>query len=119
MLIHSLSFLNPQGRQRLCEIRHFEAFCDSLGFGQGLAMWELLIGSLEGRTRLLGRTPQVGHNGIFPPGMSASEPVLSDEEIWSIVLFIRHLPPAGSQGEPAMYNGDSCDPKSQKPPEGH
>jgi S-disulfanyl-L-cysteine oxidoreductase SoxD len=66
-----------------------------------------------------GQLKWVIDNGIFPSGMPASEHVLSDEEIWSIVLFIRHLPPAGSQGEPPMYSGDSCDPKSQKPPEGH
>ena len=29
---------------------------------------------------------------------------LSDEEIWSIVIYLRHLPAAGSAGEPEMYN---------------
>lgn len=41
--------------------------------------------------------------GIFPSGMPASKGMLSDEEIWSIVVFLRHLPPAGSQGEPQFY----------------
>jgi hypothetical protein len=31
---------------------------------------------------------------------------LSDDEIWQLVLFIRHLPPAGSLGEPRAYTGD-------------
>jgi mono/diheme cytochrome c family protein len=44
-------------------------------------------------------------NGIFPSGMPASKGVLTEEEIWSVVLYIRHLPPAGSLGEPAMYSG--------------
>jgi hypothetical protein len=35
--------------------------------------------------------------------MPASKGVLSDDEQWAIVLFIRHLPAAGSLGEPAMY----------------
>jgi cytochrome c len=41
--------------------------------------------------------------GIWPSGMPGSKNMLSDEEIWSIVLYIRHLPPAGSLGEPEMY----------------
>ena len=45
-------------------------------------------------------------NGIFPTGMPASKGILTDNEIWSIVVYIRHLPPAGSLGEPAMYSGD-------------
>jgi len=41
--------------------------------------------------------------GIRPSGMPGSRGILSDEEIWSIVQFLRHLPPAGSLGEPEMY----------------
>lgn len=43
-------------------------------------------------------------NGISPSGMPASKGILTDEEMWSIVLYIRHLPPAGSLGEPRMYS---------------
>jgi mono/diheme cytochrome c family protein len=43
-------------------------------------------------------------NGLSPSGMPASKGTLSDEEIWSIVHFIRHLPPAGSLGEPEIYS---------------
>ena len=43
-------------------------------------------------------------NGISPSGMPGSKGVLGDDELWSIVIFIRHLPPAGSQGEPEMYS---------------
>ena len=43
-------------------------------------------------------------NGLAPSGMPASKGTLSDEEIWSIVHYLRHLPPAGSLGEPEMYN---------------
>jgi mono/diheme cytochrome c family protein len=42
--------------------------------------------------------------GIWPSGMPGSKGTLSDEEVWSIVTFLRHLPPAGSQGEPEMYS---------------
>lgn len=42
-------------------------------------------------------------NGIKPSGMPSSRGTLSDDELWSIVIFLRHLPPAGSQGTPSMY----------------
>lgn len=42
-------------------------------------------------------------NGLYPSGMPAARGILSDQEIWRIVLYIRHLPPAGSLGEPPMY----------------
>lgn len=44
-------------------------------------------------------------NGISPSGMPASKDVFHDEEIWQIVLYIRHLPPKGSLGEPQVYGG--------------
>jgi mono/diheme cytochrome c family protein len=42
--------------------------------------------------------------GIRPSGMPGSKGVLSDDEIWSIIYYLRHLPPAGSLGEPPMYS---------------
>ncbi len=42
-------------------------------------------------------------NGIWPSGMPGSRGTLSDDELWSIVAYLRHLPPAGSQGVPDMY----------------
>lgn len=44
-------------------------------------------------------------NGISPSGMPASKSVFRDEEIWGLVLYIRHLPPKGSLGEPEVYGG--------------
>lgn len=43
-------------------------------------------------------------NGIWPSGMPGSRGTLSDDEIWSIVVYLRNLPPAGSAGEPEMYS---------------
>ena len=51
-----------------------------------------------------GQLKWVIDNGIWPSGMPGSRGTLSDEEIWSIVLYLRHLPPAGSVGEPEMYS---------------
>ena len=44
-------------------------------------------------------------NGISPSGMPASKDIFRDEEIWQLVLYIRHLPPKGSLGEPHVYGG--------------
>jgi mono/diheme cytochrome c family protein len=43
-------------------------------------------------------------NGLWPSGMPGSKGTLSDDELWSIVVYLRHLPPAGSAGTPDMYN---------------
>lgn len=50
-----------------------------------------------------GQLKWVIDNGVAPSGMPASKNILSDEEQWQIVIFLRHLPPAGSLGEPEMY----------------
>jgi mono/diheme cytochrome c family protein len=42
-------------------------------------------------------------NGISPSGMPGSKGTLSDDELWSIIVYLRHLPPSGSQGVPDMY----------------
>jgi mono/diheme cytochrome c family protein len=41
--------------------------------------------------------------GVRPSGMPGSKGMLSDDEIWSLIRYVRHLPPAGSLGEPEMY----------------
>jgi len=46
-------------------------------------------------------------NGISPSGMPASKDMFRDEEIWQLVLYIRHLPPKGSLGEPQVYGGEA------------
>ena len=50
-----------------------------------------------------GQLKWVIDNGVAPSGMPASKGTLSDDEQWSIVIYLRHLPPAGSLGEPAIY----------------
>jgi mono/diheme cytochrome c family protein len=44
-------------------------------------------------------------NGISPSGMPAARDIFHDEEVWQLVLYIRHLPPKGSLGEPKVYGG--------------
>lgn len=44
-------------------------------------------------------------NGISPSGMPAAKQIFGDEEIWQMVIYIRHLPAKGSLGEPQIYGG--------------
>src|SRR3954453_7364715 len=56
-----------------------------------------------------GQLKWVIENGIAPSGMPSSRGILNDDEMWSIVLYLRHLPPAGSLGEPRVYSGEEND----------
>ncbi len=50
-----------------------------------------------------GQLHRIVERGLRPSGMPAARGILNDEEIWEIVRDLRHLPPAGSLGEPPMY----------------
>lgn len=54
-----------------------------------------------------GQLHSIISNGIAPSGMPAAKTIFHDEEIWQLVLYIRHLPPKGSLGEPQVYGGAS------------
>jgi mono/diheme cytochrome c family protein len=41
--------------------------------------------------------------GLRPTGMPGSKGILSDDEIWSIIRYLRKLPPVGTLGEPSIY----------------
>ena len=56
-----------------------------------------------------GQLKSIIENGISPSGMPASRGILSDDEMWSIVVYLRHLPPAGSRGEPGVYSGEETE----------
>ena len=56
------------------------------------------------------RTRTASLNGLsrmasIPSGMPPSNGDFSDREMWEMVLYIRHLPKAGSLGDPAVYSG--------------
>jgi mono/diheme cytochrome c family protein len=63
------------------------------------------LGSPEVQAYTDGQLRWIVRNGLFPSGMPASRGILNDDEVWGIVLWLRHLPPAGSLGEPAVYAG--------------
>ncbi len=75
-------------------------------FAAGIAPPIPSLASSQVQSYTDGQLKWIIDNGIFPSGMPASKGTLSDEEIWQTVLFIRHLPPAGSLGDPRAYNGD-------------
>lgn len=54
-----------------------------------------------------GQLKWIIENGLYPSGMPGSRGVFSDDDMWRIVLYIRHLPKEGSLGEPAVYGGAS------------
>ncbi len=53
-----------------------------------------------------GQLKWIIENGISPSGMPASKGILSDDDMWTIVIYVRHLPARGSLGEPRTYSGD-------------
>lgn len=63
-----------------------------------------LLTSPEVQSYTDGQLKWVIDNGIEPSGMPGSKGILSDDEIWGTVLFIRHLPAAGSLGNPPIYD---------------
>lgn len=63
-----------------------------------------------------GQLKWIIENGIFPTGMPASKGILNDDEIWHIVVYLRHLPPAGSLGEPRAYDGNEFENPGAGPP---
>jgi mono/diheme cytochrome c family protein len=65
-----------------------------------------------------GQLHWIMENGISPSGMPGSKGILTDEELWSIVIYLRHLPAAGSLGEPQMYSGDDAAPCPTPPAQG-
>lgn len=50
-----------------------------------------------------GQLKWIIQNGIEPSGMPGWKGILTDEEMWKMVLFIRHLPAKGSLGEPEIF----------------
>jgi mono/diheme cytochrome c family protein len=50
-----------------------------------------------------GQLKWIIQNGIAPSGMPAWKGILEDDEMWKIVHYIRHLPPKGSLGVPAIF----------------
>ena len=121
---HSVTVGGKHGRNPLADIpanvedgriafSHYCAACHGLDgqntgvpFADRMSPPVPLLNSPQVQTYTDGQIQWVIDNGISPSGMPASKGILTEREIWSIVVFIRHLPAAGSLGEPQMYSGD-------------
>jgi len=67
------------------------------------------LASKEVQSYTDGQLKWIIENGIAPSGMPASHGILNNDEMWSIVVYLRHLPPAGSLGEPRVYSGEEIE----------
>jgi cytochrome c len=47
-------------------------------------------------------------NGLWPSGMPRANGILSNDEIWSVVVYLRNLPAAGSLPDPPAYSDKPC-----------
>lgn len=65
------------------------------------------LASAEVQSYSDGQLKWIIQHGIAPSGMPPSEGVFADDDMWKMVLYIRHLPKAGSLGEPAVYGGSA------------
>jgi mono/diheme cytochrome c family protein len=54
-----------------------------------------------------GQLKWIVENGIGPSGMPGWKGILEDDEMWKIVRYIRHLPPKGSLGTPAVFKEEA------------
>lgn len=50
-----------------------------------------------------GQLKLIIQNGIRFTGMPGFQGILEEDEMWYMVRFLRHLPPPGSEGMPAVY----------------
>lgn len=84
-------------------------------FSSGISPPIPSLASVEIQSYSDGQLKWIIENGIAPSGMPASRGILSDDDMWSVVTYLRHLPPEGSLGEPRAYSGDEfADEKDQK-----
>ncbi len=83
-------------------------------FADGMSPPIPSLGSAEVQRYNDGQLHWIVTNGISPSGMPAAKGVLNDEEVWSIVLYLRNLPPAGSLGEPKAYSEGAALPETSR-----
>jgi mono/diheme cytochrome c family protein len=76
-------------------------------FAETLSPAVPLLASPQVQAYTDGQLKWIIENGIYPSGMPPSKGMFSDDDMWRMVLYIRHLPKQGSLGEPAIYGGSS------------
>jgi len=97
----------------------YSRYCNSChgldGTGMGVAFVTHMsppassLASAEVQAYSDGQLEWIIENGLWPSGMPASKGVLTDSQIWSIVLYLRHLtPPGGIAPAEARPEGPSA-----------
>jgi mono/diheme cytochrome c family protein len=106
----------PASAENLCEGRRIFAYycvaCHGLdGQNTGVPFADKMsppVPSLKSETVQSysdGQLKWVIEYGVSPSGMPAAKSILSDDEMWLMVQYIRHLPEKGALGEPGFYSG--------------
>lgn len=95
----------------------FESYCmvchgldaqnTGVPFAETLSPQVPSLASAEVQAYTDGQLKWVIENGIYPSGMPPSKGIFSSDDIWRMVIYIRHLPKLGSLGDPDVYGGNS------------
>ena len=93
--------------------RHFQKYCQVChgldGHNTGVPFADRMsppvpdLGQRDTQEYSDGQLKWIIQKGIRFTGMPGWEGILKDEEMWHIVRFVRHLPPKGSLGIPAVF----------------
>ena len=90
--------------QHHCQICHgLDGHNTGVPFAAKMSPPVLDLGDKDVQDYSDGQLKWIIENGIRFSGMPGWKGVLEDDEMWSIVRFLRHLPEKGSLGEPAVY----------------
>jgi Cytochrome C oxidase, cbb3-type, subunit III len=112
-LKHSITIRGKDAKNPACH--GFDGQNTGVPFADRMAPPVPLLNSSQVQSYTDGQLHWILENGVSPSGMPGSKGILTDRELWSIVLYARHLPPAGSLGEPPMYSGDNSAEKCPTP----
>jgi mono/diheme cytochrome c family protein len=117
---HEVNPLQPTAENVQAGRRNFTAYCmvchgldgqnTGVPFADRMSPPVPLLNSPAVQSYTDGQLHWIIQNGIAPSGMPAAKGIFSEEEIWELVLYIRHLPPKGSLGEPQVYGGNGSTP---------
>jgi mono/diheme cytochrome c family protein len=90
--------------QHHCQVCHgLDGHGTGVPFAAKMSPPALDLGDKDVQQYTDGQLKWILENGIRFSGMPGWKGELEDDEMWSIVRFLRHLPEKGSQGIPAVY----------------
>jgi len=91
-----------------CQVCHgYDGQNTGVPFADGMSPPVADLAAKDAQSYTDGQLKTIIQNGIKPSGMPAWKGDLTDDEMWKIVLFIRHLPAKGSLGTPEFYKEDA------------